>query len=116
MLPRRCSNAHQSLWTLPPSTWWAEVATPKRKSSGKHHPRRVSAVNGKGAVSSLWASPEASGPTWPCTTLDRLARRALGAVGLLGGNTASRLPGIVGAVGQRGEKFLVASDVAPVGL
>lgn len=30
-----CSQAHQSLFTLPPSTWWAAVELPQRKPSGK---------------------------------------------------------------------------------
>src|SRR5690242_21300034 len=30
-----CSKSHQSLLVLPPWTWWAEVALPQRKSSGK---------------------------------------------------------------------------------
>src|SRR5687767_7827752 len=29
-----CSHAHQSLFQLPPSTWWAAVAVPHRKPSG----------------------------------------------------------------------------------
>src|SRR5687768_16940286 len=29
-----CSHAHQSLFQLPPSTWWAAVAVPQRKPSG----------------------------------------------------------------------------------
>src|SRR3954447_22322630 len=34
-VPGACSQAHQSLLTLPPSTWWAAVEDPKRKPSGK---------------------------------------------------------------------------------
>src|SRR5437764_14948575 len=30
-----CSHFHQSLFQLPPSTWWAEVAVPHTKPSGK---------------------------------------------------------------------------------
>ena len=30
-----CSNSHQSLLTLPPSIWWAAVAVPQTKRSGK---------------------------------------------------------------------------------
>src|SRR5215210_4636185 len=33
-VPGACSHAHQSLLTLPPSTWWAAVEDPKRKPSG----------------------------------------------------------------------------------
>src|SRR4051794_25902265 len=29
-----CSHAHQSLFQLPPSTWWAAVAVPHRNPSG----------------------------------------------------------------------------------
>src|SRR5689334_23331714 len=31
----RCSKAHQSLLTFPPSTWCAEVAAPHRNPGGK---------------------------------------------------------------------------------
>src|SRR3954465_15682123 len=34
-VPGACSQAHQSLAALPPSTWWAAVEDPKRKPSGK---------------------------------------------------------------------------------
>src|SRR5438477_4239617 len=30
-----CSHAHQALFQVPPSTWWAAVAVPQRKPSGK---------------------------------------------------------------------------------
>src|SRR5688572_16291438 len=36
-----CSNAHQSLATLPPSTWWAEVAVPQQNPEGKVRMRRM---------------------------------------------------------------------------
>src|SRR5262245_54633288 len=32
--PGVCSHAHQSLFQLPPSIWWAAVAVPHRKPSG----------------------------------------------------------------------------------
>ena len=34
-VPGVCSKAHQSLFTFPPSTWWAAVALPHRKPAGK---------------------------------------------------------------------------------
>src|SRR3954453_3908760 len=34
-VPGACSQAHQSLLALPPSTWCAAVEDPKRKPSGK---------------------------------------------------------------------------------
>ncbi len=37
--PGVCSHAHQSLFQLPPSTWWAAVAVPQRKPSGKRTSR-----------------------------------------------------------------------------
>src|SRR5215217_9003342 len=37
--PGACSHAHQLLPTLPPSTWWAAVELPNRKSSGKSRMR-----------------------------------------------------------------------------
>src|SRR5215211_2504287 len=33
-VPGACSQAHQSLLALPPSTWWAAVEDPKRNPSG----------------------------------------------------------------------------------
>jgi len=33
--PAVCSQRHQSLLVLPPSTWCAEVALPYKKSGGK---------------------------------------------------------------------------------
>ena len=33
--PSVCSHAHQSLFQLPPSIWWAAVAVPHRNPSGK---------------------------------------------------------------------------------
>src|SRR5215208_4573031 len=33
-VPGACSQAHQSLLALPPSTWWAAVEDPNRKPSG----------------------------------------------------------------------------------
>jgi hypothetical protein len=35
MVPSACSNRHQSVLTPSPSIWYAEVAVPHRKSSGK---------------------------------------------------------------------------------
>ena len=32
--PGVCSKAHQSLFQLPPSIWWAAVAVPQRNPSG----------------------------------------------------------------------------------
>src|SRR6476620_3940963 len=32
--PGVCSNAHQSLFQVPPSTWWAAVAVPQTKPFG----------------------------------------------------------------------------------
>ena len=34
-LPGVCSQAHQSLFQLPPSIWWAAVAVPHTNPSGK---------------------------------------------------------------------------------
>src|SRR5450759_992142 len=34
ILPGCCSNSHQSLLRLSPSTWWAAVAVPQRNPSG----------------------------------------------------------------------------------
>ena len=40
VVPGACSQAHQSLLTLPPSTWWAAVEEPNRKPSGNVALRR----------------------------------------------------------------------------
>src|SRR4051812_15543970 len=40
-----CSQAHQSLFQLPPSVWWAAVAVPHRNRSGKR-PSLVMAPDG----------------------------------------------------------------------
>ena len=49
-----CSQAHQSLLTLPPSIWWAAVAAPQRNRRGSRArsraaPWRVMAAQGSGA-------------------------------------------------------------------
>src|SRR2546423_12857264 len=33
-VPSACSHSHQSLFQLPPSTWWAAVAVPHTNPSG----------------------------------------------------------------------------------
>lgn len=43
-VPGRFSMAHQSLETLFPSIWWAEVAAPMRKPSGSTRPDPVEGV------------------------------------------------------------------------
>jgi hypothetical protein len=35
MRPSCCSHAHQSLFVLLPSTWWAAVALPHKNPDGK---------------------------------------------------------------------------------
>ena len=57
--PGVCSKAHQSLFQLPPSIWWAAVAVPQVNPSGK---RRVvdaaaSAAEGSGMVRIVGAAP-----------------------------------------------------------
>src|SRR6266571_7023079 len=44
-----CSHIHQSLFQLPPSTWWAEVAVPQTKPSGKRRVAMRGEASGGGA-------------------------------------------------------------------
>ena len=56
--PGVCSHAHQSLLTLPPSIWWAAVATPQTNPSGK--------VSALGVVAAAMAKGTVAGPGPPC--------------------------------------------------
>src|SRR5579859_8009168 len=82
-LPERCGNSpassarHQSLLTLPPSIWCAEVAAPHRKPSGKRITSRFQHSCNELEMRTFFCQRAIRGikrPTCMPRTLDRLPR------------------------------------------